>query len=150
MINISAIPTATVLIMLISATISLINMGLNRLLISRMIGWQEYKAMQKETSEYNSQRMQALRANDTKALEKLKKKESQMRNMQAKMLKPQLFLFLFTIVYFVIWPILNGFFPDSVAVVPGFGPQPFFIWYLICAFFFGTLAGKVVGITPIA
>ena len=149
MIDVSAIPSATVLIMLISATISLINMGLNRLLISRMIGWQEYKAMQKETSEYNSQRMQAMRANDTRTLEKLKKKESQMRNMQAKMLKPQLFLFLFTIVYFVIWPILNGFFPDSVAVVPGFGPQPFFIWYLICAFFFGTLAGKVVGITPI-
>jgi uncharacterized membrane protein (DUF106 family) len=114
-----------------------------------MIGWQEYKAMQKETSEYNSRRMQALRANDTKTLEKLKRKESQMRNMQAKMLKPQMFLFLFTIVYFVIWPILNGYFPNSVAVVPGFGEIPFYIWYLICAFFFGTLAGKVVGITPI-
>jgi uncharacterized membrane protein (DUF106 family) len=149
MLDISAIPTATVLIMLISATISFINMGLNRLLISRMIGWQEYKAMRKETSEYNSQRMQALRANDTKTLEKLKKKESQISSMQAKMLKPQMFLLLFTIVYFVIWPILSGYFPHSVAVVPGFGEIPFYIWYLICAFFFGTLAGKVVGITPI-
>ena len=149
MIDISAIPTATLLIMLISATISFINMGLNRLLISRMIGWQEYKAMRKETSEYNSQRMAALRANDTKTLEKLKKKEKQITNMQTKMLKPQMLLFLFTIVYFVIWPILNGYFPNAVAVVPGFGSQPFFIWYLICAFFFGTLAGKVVGITPI-
>ncbi len=149
MIDISVIPTATVLIPLIAATISFLNMGLNRLLISRMIGWQEYKAMQKETSEYNSQRMQALRANDTKTLEKLKKKESQIRNMQAKMFKPQMLLLLFSIIYFVIWPILNGYFPNAVAVVPGFGPQPFYIWYLICAFFFGTLAGKVVGITPI-
>jgi len=149
MIDVSAIPTATVMIMLIAATISFLNMGLNRLLISRMIGWQEYKGMRKETSEYNSQRMQALRANDTKKLEKLKRKESQIRNMQTKMLKPQMFLFLFTIVYFIIWPILNGYFPNAVAVVPGFGPQPFFIWYLICAFFFGTLAGKIVGITPI-
>lgn len=149
MLDISAIPTATVLIMLIAATISFLNMGLNRLLISRMIGWQEYKAIQKETSEYNSQRMQAIRANDTRTLEKLKKKETQIRNMQAKILKPQMFLFLFTIVYFIIWPILNGYFPNAVAIVPGFGPQPFFIWYLVCAFFFGTLAGKVVGITPI-
>ena len=149
MLDISAIPTATVLIMLIAATISFLNMGLNRLLISRMIGWQEYKAIQKETSEYNSQRMKAMRANDTRTLEKLKKKETQIRNMQTKILKPQMFLFLFTIVYFIIWPILNGYFPNAVAVVPGFGPQPFFIWYLICAFFFGTLAGKVVGITPI-
>ncbi len=149
MIDISAIPTATVLIMLISATISFINMGLNRLLISRMIGWQEYKAMRKETSEYNSQRMAALRANDTKTLEKLKKKEKQIMNMQTKMMKPQMLLLLFTLVYFVIWPILSGYFPYSVAVVPGFGEIPFYIWYLICAFFFGTLAGKVVGITPI-
>ena len=149
MIDISAIPNATMFIMLIAATISFLNMGLNRLLISRMIGWQEYKAIQKETSEYNSQRMKAMRANDTRTLEKLKKKETQIRNMQTKILKPQMFLFLFTIVYFIIWPILNGYFPNAVAVVPGFGPQPFFIWYLICAFFFGTLAGKVVGITPI-
>ncbi len=149
MIDISVIPTATVLIPLIAATISFLNMGLNRLLISRMIGWQEYKAMQKETSEYNSQRMRALRANDTRTLEKLKKKESQIRNMQAKMFKPQMLLLLFSIIYFVIWPILNGYFPNAVAVVPGFGPQPFYIWYLICAFFFGTLAGKVIGITPI-
>jgi uncharacterized membrane protein (DUF106 family) len=149
MIDISAIPTATVLIMLISATISFINMGLNRLLISHMIGWQEYKGMRKETSEYNSRRMAALRANDTKTLEKLKKKEKQIMNMQTKMMKPQMLLLLFTVVYFIIWPILSGYFPDSVAVVPGFGEVPFFIWYLICAFFFGTLAGKVVGITPI-
>jgi len=149
MIDISAIPTATVLIVLIAATISFVNMGLNRLLISRMIGWQEYKVMRKETSEYTSQRMQALRANDIKTLEKLKKKEPQIKNMQTKMLKPQMFLLLFTIVYFIIWPILNGYFPHPVAVVPGFGEVPFYIWYLICAFFFGTLAGKVVGITPI-
>ena len=106
MIDISAIPTATVLIMLISATISFINMGLNRLLISHMIGWQEYKGMRKETSEYNSRRMAALRANDTKTLEKLKKKEKQIMNMQTKMMKPQMLLLLFTVVYFIIWPIL--------------------------------------------
>lgn len=149
MIDIAAIPVATVVVMLVSATISFLNMGINRLLITRMCGWEEYKMMRKETSEYQSQLMQAMRANDTKRVEKLKKKETQIKNMQTKMMKPQMFLFLFTIVYFVIWPILNGYFPQPVAVVPGFGEIPFYIWYLICAFFFGTLAGKVVGVTPI-
>jgi uncharacterized membrane protein (DUF106 family) len=149
MIYITAIPVATLLVMLVAATVSFINMSVNRLLITRMCGWEEYKMMRKETSEYQSQLMQAMRANDTKRVDKLKKKETQIKNMQSKMMKPQMFLFLFSIIYFVIWPILNSYFPNSVAIVPGFGEIPFYIWYLVCAFFFGTLAGKVVGVTPI-
>jgi uncharacterized membrane protein (DUF106 family) len=142
-------PVQTLLIMLVAVTISVINMGLNRFLISRMVGWQEYRTMQKEMAEYNSQRMQALRANDTKQLERLKKRESQIKNMTAKMAKPQLLLFPITFIYLIIWPVLQGYFPGYVAVVPGFGPIPFYIWYLICSFFFGTLASKVIGVTPI-
>jgi uncharacterized membrane protein (DUF106 family) len=142
-------PVQTLLIMLVAVTISVINMGLNRFLISRMVGWQEYRTMQKEMAEYNSQRMQALRANDTKQLERLKKKESQIKNMTAKMAKPQLLLFPITFIYLIIWPVLAGYFPGFVAVVPGFGPIPFYIWYILCSFFFGTLASKVIGITPI-
>jgi uncharacterized membrane protein (DUF106 family) len=90
-----------------------------------------------------------LRANDTKQLERLKKRESQIKNMTAKMAKPQLLLFPITFIYLIIWPVLQGYFPGYVAVVPGFGPIPFYIWYLICSFFFGTLASKVIGVTPI-
>jgi uncharacterized membrane protein (DUF106 family) len=148
--DISTIPTATVSIMLIALIISFVNMTINRLLISRMVGWKEYQAMQKEMREYQSEMMKAARANDKKMMEKLKKKDSQIKNMQAKMLKPQMFLFLFTVVYFVIWPILNGYFPHPVAYVPGIGQIPFFYWYLVCSFFFGTLAGRILGIQPIA
>src|SRR3989304_2194783 len=149
MVDISTIPWATVSIMLIAAAISFMNYGLNRFLISRMGGWHEYREMQKEISEYNSQRMKATRANDTKLLEKLKKKDAQIKTMQMKMAKPQLLLFPITFIYIIIWPVLSGFYPNPVAHVPGFGPQPFFIWYLVCSFFFGILAGKVIGITPI-
>lgn len=147
--GIAAIPTATVLIMGVALAISFANLVLNRVLITRMIGWHEYRAMQKELSEYNSQRMAALRSKDEKVLEKLKKKESQIQAMQTKMFKPQLLLLPMTAIYFVIWPILEGFFPFPVAYLPGFGTIPFFYWYLIVSFFFGTVASRIIGVTPI-
>ncbi len=149
MVDVSIIPLSTVSIMAVAVTISFANMGLNRALITKMIGWHEYRSMQKEISEYNSERMTALRSKDTKTLERLKKKESQINSMQTKMFKPQLVLIPITFIYFIIWPILTGYFPNAVAYVPGFGAQPFFIWYLICSFFFGTIASRVIGVTPI-
>jgi uncharacterized membrane protein (DUF106 family) len=147
--GISAIPLATLLIMAVAIAISFINMVLNRALITRMIGWQEYRSMQKEMAEYNSQRMAALRAKDTKILERLKKKESQIQAMQTKMFKPQLVLIPITFIYLIIWPVLTGYFPSFVAYIPGLGGVPFFYWYLICSFFFGTIASRVIGVTPI-
>ena len=147
--GISAIPFSTLSIMAISVTISFINIGLTRLLISRMVGWHEYRSMQKEISEFNAQKMQAMRANDAKLLEKLKKKQSQINSMQMKMSKPQLLLLPITAIYFVIWPIMMGYFPNPVAYVPGIGQIPFFYWYMLCSFFLGTLASKAIGITPI-
>ncbi len=149
MVDISIIPIATLAIMGIAVAISFVNMTINRLLITRMIGWQEYHSMQKELAEYNSQRMAAIRSKDEKALEKLKKKDSQVQAMQGKMLKPQMLLIPFTFVYLIIWPALTGYFPTSVAYIPGFGGVPFFYWYLVCSFFFGTIASRLIGVTPI-
>lgn len=147
--DISAIPVATLLIMLISITISFSSVSLNRLIITKMFGWHEYKSMQKEISEHNSEKMKAVRANDLKTLERLKKKDSQINAMQAKMMKPQLVQMPVIFIYFIIWPVLIGFFPSAVAYIPGFGAQPFFIWYMICSFFFATIASKIIGLTPI-
>jgi len=135
-------------IMAVSLSLALLNSGLNRILISRFVGWNDYRTIQKEMAEWRSQQMAAARANDKKQLEKLKKKESQMMNMQKKMMKPQMLLLGFTLVYFLIWPVLTGFFPGSVIYIPGIGPQPFYIWYLLCSLFFGTLASRLTGITP--
>ena len=59
--DITIIPIATLVIMLIAVAISFLNMGINRLLITRICGWEEYKVMRKETSEYQSQLMAAMR-----------------------------------------------------------------------------------------
>ena len=160
MLDITVVPLATLVIMLISVTISFLNMGIHRLLITRMCGWEEYKIMRKETSEYQSQLMAAMRANDTKRVEKLKKKESQIRNMQGKMMKPQMILFPISFSYLIIWYLflIPTFGSNPVAVVPGLALNmtatptgiPVFIWYMICSFFFGTLASRIIGITPIA
>jgi uncharacterized membrane protein (DUF106 family) len=146
--GISTIPWSTLSIMGVSFTIALLNSVANRLLITRFVGWEQYRTMQKEMSEWRSQQMAAVRANDKKQLEKLKKKESQVMSMQKKMAKPQLILFALTFVYFFIWPVLTGFYPHPVAYVPGFGAVPFFIWYLMCSLFFGTISGRIIGIMP--
>lgn len=148
---ITEIPLATIIVMLIAFAVSFLNMTLQRLLINRMCGWEEYKTMRKETAEYQSQLLQAMRANDTKQIEKLKKKESQIRNMQAKMMKPQTVLLPISFSYVVIWwffliPVYGA---NAVAYVPGFGGIPVLIWYMLCSFFFGTLASRIIGITPI-
>jgi uncharacterized membrane protein (DUF106 family) len=160
MIDITTIPVATLVVMLVAVAVSFLNMVINRLLITRMCGWEEYKVMRKETSEYQSQLMQAMRANDTKRVEKLKKKEKQIRNMQSKMMKPQMILLPISMSYIVIWYLflIPTFGADAVAIVPGIALNmttipngiPVFIWYLICSFFFGTLATRVIGTTPIA
>lgn len=159
MIDIATIPVATLIVMLIAVAVSFLNMVINRLLITRMCGWEEYKVMRKETSEYQSQLMKAMRANDTKRVEKLKKKETQIRNMQSKMMKPQMILLPISMSYIVIWYLflIPTFGANPVALVPGIAPGALmgtgltvFIWYLLCSFFFGTLASRVIGVTPIA
>ena len=149
--TISVIPWSTVVIMSIAIAISFINMTINRLLISRMVGWEEYHSIQKEISEYRSQMMQATRTNDRKLLEKLKKKESQMNRMQMKISKPTFILIPISFSYILIWIffLTPANFPNPVAYVPGFGPIPVVYWYFICSLLFGTLAGRVLGTTPV-
>jgi uncharacterized membrane protein (DUF106 family) len=154
MMDITVIPIATLTIMVIAVAISFLNMGINRLLITRLCGWEEYKVMRKETSEYQSQLMQAMRANDTKRVAKLKKKETQIRSMQSKMMKPQMVLLPISFSYIIIWYVflIPTFGANAVAIVPGLAATgiPVIYWYMICSLFFGTIASRIAGVTPIA
>ena len=148
---ITQIPVAPLIIMLICMTISFINSFINRLLINRFVGWEQYKSIQKELSEYRSLTTQAMRKNDKKLLERLKKKEPQIFAMQKQMLKPQMVLLVLSFSYIFIWlfilyPLYGG---NIVAYIPIIGKAQVFYWYLICSFLFGTLASRLIGITPI-
>src|SRR3990170_7465533 len=158
--ELATIPLSTLSIMAISIVIAFLNSGINRLLVSRFVGWEQYKTMQKEMSEYRSQQMAAMRANDKKELEKLKKKESQIMNMQKKMAKPQAILFGVSFLYIVVWifVLTPTFGANPVAYLPGFGgilgfgplgQMGVFYWYPICSLLFGTLASRVLGVLPL-
>jgi len=151
--DIAAIPLATLVIMLIAIGVSFLNMTLNRLLINRMIGWDEYRSIQREVAEHRSQMMQATRNNDKKTLEKLKKKEAQINRKQMQISKPSFILLPISFSYILIWwffltPVYGV---NSVAYVPGIAPAgiPVFYWYMMCSLLFGTLAGRIMGTTPI-
>ena len=156
----SAIPWSTFTIMGISVVIAFLNSGLNRLLITHFVGWEQYRSMQKETSEWRSQQMAAARANDKKQLEKLKKKESQIMAMQKKMAKPQMVLFGVSFIYIVVWIffLTPTYGASPVAYLPGFGntlgfgphgEMGVFYWYPICSLLFGTLASRILGVLPL-
>jgi uncharacterized membrane protein (DUF106 family) len=117
-------------------------------------------------NEYRSETMAAMRANDKKQVEKLKKRESQIKNMQAKMLKPQMVQFGFSFVYIIIWffVLTPTFGPNPMVYLPGIGTiagahlvgghtipnaLPVIYWYPVCSFFLGLLASRLIGIMPI-
>jgi uncharacterized membrane protein (DUF106 family) len=166
---VTSLPLATFIIMAIAAGIAFLNSGINRVLINYFVGWEQYRVMQKEMSEYRSETMAAMRANDKKQVEKLKKKDSQIKNMQAKMMKPQLVQFGISFVYLIVWfLVLTPVFGSTqMAFIPGIGtianaqhivngafvisPNaiPVFYWYPICSLFFGLLSSRIIGIMPI-
>ena len=166
---ITSLPLATIIIMVIAAAIAFLNSGVNRVLINYFVGWEQYRVMQKEMSEYRSETMKAMRANDKKQVEKLKKRESQVKNMQAKMVKPQMVQFGISFVYLIVWFLIltPTFGNTAMAFIPGIGTIagahqivnglaepainaiPVFYWYPICSFFFGLLSSRILGIMPI-
>ncbi len=166
---VTSLPIATLIIMAIAAGIAFLNSAINRVLINFFVGWEQYRVMQKEMAEYRSETMAAMRANDKKQVEKLKKKDSQIKNMQAKMMKPQLVQFGISFVYLIVWFLVLTpvFGPLPMAYIPGIGtiaganhivggvvttiPNaiPVFFWYPICSLFFGLLSSRIIGIMPI-
>ncbi len=139
------------LILIIAAGIAFLNTALNRVLINYFVGWEQYRVMQKEMNEYRQETMAAARANDKKQMEKLKKRQSQINNMQTKMMKPQMVQLGISFLYIFIWILVltPTYGNTSMVFLPGFGPLPVVYWYPIASFFIGLLAARILGINPI-
>jgi uncharacterized membrane protein (DUF106 family) len=154
----AAPPAATLIIMAIAIGIAFLNTGINRLLINHFLGWTQYRVMQKETNEYRAEMMKAMRANDKKQLEKLKKRDAQIKAMQAKMMKPQFVQIAVSFLYIFVWILVltPTFGTTTVAYIPGLAPGailptgiPVLYWYPICSMPFGILASRLIGVLPI-
>lgn len=141
------------LIFAIAAGIAVINTALNRFLINYFVGWEQYRVMQKEMNEYRKETMAAARSNDKKQMEKLKKRQSQINNMQTKMLKPQMVQLGISFLYIFIWILVltPTYGATSMVYLPGIlgGAVSVVYWYPICSFFLGLLASRIIGIMPI-
>jgi uncharacterized membrane protein (DUF106 family) len=135
----------------IAIGISTLSLGFNRILISHFIGWEQFHVMRREMDEFRKEQMAAARANDQKQMEKLKRKQSQINNMQAKMMKPTLLQFVFAIVPYGLWifVLIPTFGSTSLAYLPGFGPIPMSFIYLPLSFFVSTIGQRIIGLNPI-
>jgi uncharacterized membrane protein (DUF106 family) len=135
----------------IAAGIAFLNSGINRILINYFIGWEQYRVMQKEMAEFRAESMAAARSGDKKQMEKIKKRQSQINNMQAKMMKPQMLQIGISFVYLIVWFIvlIPTFQSKSMAYLPGVGPIPVAWLYPIFSIFLGLLASRIIGIMPI-
>ncbi len=126
--------------------------GISRALINHFVGWDQYHVMQKEIAEFRTEQMAAARSNDKKQMERLKKKQSQINNMNQKLFKPQMaqmattFPITIIIWYLVLTPLLGNI---SLAYLPGFGPIPVFWLYPLCSVFGATIAQRIIGLMPI-
>ncbi len=143
--------TSAILILIIALGIAFLNTALNRVLINYFVGWEQYRVMQKEMNEYRKETMAAARANDKKQVEKLKKRQSQINSMQAKMLKPQMVQLGISFLYIFIWifVLTPTYGVTSMVYLPGLGSLSVVYWYPICSFFLGLLGSRILGIMPI-
>jgi uncharacterized membrane protein (DUF106 family) len=143
--------TSAILILIIALGIAFLNTALNRVLINYFVGWEQYRVMQKEMNEYRKETMAAARANDKKQVEKLKKRQSQINSMQAKMLKPQMVQLGISFLYIFIWILVltPTYGVTSMVYLPGLGGISVVYWYPISSFFLGLLASRLLGIMPI-
>ncbi len=143
-------PSSTIFTMVIAFTISAVTTLLNLKLIDKekMIEWQ------REIQKWNAERNLAKRTGDKKLLAKVRKKEPRILQIQSRMLSQRMRTSLITFIpLLIIWQILLGFFQNiPVARLPGLMPgqpidMPFFIWYLVCSFFIGTLLSRISGVS---
>ncbi|MDR2720288.1 MAG: EMC3/TMCO1 family protein [Nitrososphaerota archaeon] len=148
-------PVATVVVMAVAFVMSLITSSTNRLIIGHFVGWDNYRSMQKELSDFRKESMAAARSNDKKQLEKVKKRQPQINAINAKLMKPQMIQMALVFCYFPVWMFVltltftvNGA-PLNVAIIPGIGPVPMWIWYFMASTFFGTLLMRIIGTLPI-
>jgi len=140
-------PGSTIFIFLFSLAISLLISGTQKLLTdtSQLMAWR------REIAEWTSKYQAALKSRDKKRIEKLKKKEARIMDLQKKTLWHSMKVsIIFFIPILLIWqffliPIFGG---APVAYLPGFGPLDLGVWYIICSFTCSTLIQKALGLTP--
>jgi len=158
----SSIPNSTLLILSISAGLSVVTNFANRYLVNMEM----VKSAMHEVNAWRKEFNKARKTNDRKLLEKAMKKQKAIMRLQSKVTMDRMkIMFIFMIPFYIIFIVLNGFFsslPDpTVALTPLkviFIWQPpflvpgekisFILWYIICSMAVSSPLAKLLGIYP--
>jgi len=146
-----AIPSSTLLTLLIAAVLGLLSTAANRLLV-------DVKRVATVTKEVNAWRREfdkARKSNDKQLLAKLTKKQQAMMKLQSQVAFDRMKVsFIFILPFWGVWIILSSFFGESIVAVspieiPFAGAElSFFYWYLICSFTISLPLSRIFGINP--
>jgi len=140
------IPYSTFFIMFLAFVSSLVTTLLNRKFIDRRL----LAEWQSEIAKWNAEKELAKKTGDKKLMAKVKKQEVRIMQMRAKISGQQTKTTLITFIPFMLmWWLLLSFYGDTpVASMPIWGVLnlPFFIWYIICQFFFNFLLSKIFNV----
>ena len=166
-------PYSTICVILVSLGVSTFSTVLSR----RLMDVDKLKRYTRETKEYNSMKMKALRSQDRRLLKKIEDNKSRFDKMQKELLSMRMKPMLYTIIpLMVVFFLMNGFFgaqnnmvaiipfnlPDVLVFIPiahthpqnfPLVPTNFFIpnyigWYFLTSITFGSLIQKLAGLTP--
>jgi len=136
-------PAATIFVLLLSAFLTFLTSLANRLLTNP----EQLKAWRKEIKDWTDTFKEAQRSKDAKKLAKVEKQKNRIMKLQQKMswqsMKVSL---LFFVPFLIMWQMLISIYRGPVAFLPGFGPLPLVLWYLICSMFFSTIFSRAFGV----
>lgn len=139
-------PYSTFFAIFLAFSISLATTLLNRKFIDRRL----LAEWRKEIAEWKAESEKARKTGDKKLMAKLKKQEAKMMKITAKVSEQQLKASMVTFVpLLVIWWVLLPLLRKPAAFIPLLGAKfimPFFIWYMICHFFFNFIISKIFGV----
>jgi len=150
----TTIPVSTVFILLLSMSLSLVTSLANRLLTNQ----DQLRTWRREVAEWTAEFNKARKTGDKKLLAKVKKKQPQITKIQSKMMWQSMKVsFIFMIPFILLWSLFltpTYYNVLAVACIPNilgseggsWLPLPFFWWYLLCSFLFGTLFARILGL----
>jgi uncharacterized membrane protein (DUF106 family) len=135
--------------------LSLITSLANRLLTNQ----DQLRSWRREVAEWTAEFNKARKNNDKKILAKVKQKQPYITKIQSKMMWQSMKVsFIFFIPFVLLWNLfLNPTYINvqAVAYIPNIMssegglswlPLPYFYWYLLCSFLFGTLLSRILGL----
>ncbi len=142
-------PISTLLILLISALISLVTAYANR----RVMNLEEYRRLTIQSHEARRELMEAVRSGSQRRIAKAQRQQQEMMKAQQKMMMNRMKItFFFIIPFLLIWQALVNFFQGVVAHMPFDAP---FLgrelsvthWYIICSICTNIIFSRILGLT---